>query len=115
MHSCIGALVLTVASILATGYALSCQNLCLSVEPLGTTSITCRSLLLDPNNHFELKKNHRNNDFYSQYHGYCNFDQDLSDFEIFQNIAFTDNLRIECALAGALGKFRFMAPVILQR
>merc|ERR1712157_376250 len=100
------------ASILTTGYALTCRNLYLWAEE--ATSITCRSLLTDPTNHFELKKNHQNNDFYSigtidpdlsdfysQYHGYWNFDPDLSDFEIFQNIAFTDNLRIECALVGA--------------
>ena len=65
------------------------------------TSITCRSLLTDSTNHYKLKKNHRNNDFYSQYDGYWQTDQDLSDIGNFQNIAFTDNLRIECALAGA--------------
>ena len=146
VHGCVGALVLAVACILSTGYALTCRNLYLWVEKdirhrlqstqnqyagqqqqnvhevfatdhrinryssgrLNTfgqnrfeTSITCRSLLTDSTNHYELKKNHRNNDFYSQYHGYWQNDQQLSDIGNFQNIAFTDNLRIECALAGA--------------
>lgn len=148
VHGCMGAVVLAIASILSTGYALTCRNLYLWVEKdirhrlqtnanqnqyagqqqqkvhevfasdqkinryasghLNTfgqnrfeTSITCRSLLTDSTNHYELKKNHRNNDFYSQYHGYWQNDQDLSDIGNFQNIAFTDNLRLECALAGA--------------
>ena len=33
-------------------------------------SITCRSLFTDKTNHFELKKNHRNNQFLTQYTGY---------------------------------------------
>merc|ERR1719270_2186246 len=149
VHSGLGALVLALACIASTGYALACRNLYLVVEKeiryrlqdnpsrnsyvsqqqqnvhetfandhsinrygsgqlniLGQNkfenSITCRSLLTDSKNHFELKKNHRNNEFYSQYHGYWQNSQNtISDIGNFENIAFTDNLRVECALAGA--------------
>ena len=65
-------------------------------------SITCRSLLTDRTNHYELKKNHRNNQYYSQYQGFWNNKNDgISDVGNFENIAFTDNMRLEVALAGA--------------
>ena len=65
-------------------------------------AITCRSLLTDKANHYELKKNHRNNNFYSQHHGFWNNPQNtISDVGNFEHIAFTDNLRIECSMAGA--------------
>jgi len=64
-------------------------------------SITCRSLLTDKINHYELKKNHRNNQFYAQHHGFWNNDDQISDVGNFEHIAFTDNLRLECSLAGA--------------
>ena len=149
VHGGLGALVLALACIVSTGYALTCRNMYLVVEKeirhrlqvnpsqnsyagqqqqrvhetfandhsinrygsgqlnvLGQNrfenSITCRSLFTDSRNHFELKKNHRNNEFYSQYHGYWQNNQNtISDIGNFENIAFTDNLRVECALAGA--------------
>jgi len=64
-------------------------------------SITCRSLLTDKTNHFELKKNHADNNFYSQYYGFWNNEDSSSDVGNFENVAFQDNLRLEMALAGA--------------
>eukprot|EP00092_Neocalanus_flemingeri_P009726 GFUD01010477.1.p1 GENE.GFUD01010477.1~~GFUD01010477.1.p1 ORF type:complete len:368 (+),score=90.09 GFUD01010477.1:505-1608(+) len=64
-------------------------------------SISCRSLLTDKTNHYELKNNHQRNDFYSQYYGFWNDENSLSDIGNFEHIAFQDNLRLEVTLAGA--------------
>jgi len=66
-------------------------------------SITCRSLFTDKTNHYYLWKNHQNNDLYgNQHHGFWN-NNDNNGYDVgnFANTAFTNNLRIECALAGA--------------
>ena len=64
-------------------------------------SLTCRSLLTDKTNHFELKKNHQQNDYYNQYYGFQNDENTLSDVGNFEHIAFQDNLILEMTLAGA--------------
>eukprot|EP00090_Calanus_glacialis_P001056 TRINITY_DN10752_c0_g1_i1.p1 TRINITY_DN10752_c0_g1~~TRINITY_DN10752_c0_g1_i1.p1 ORF type:complete len:485 (+),score=71.77 TRINITY_DN10752_c0_g1_i1:100-1554(+) len=77
------------------------QNLNTLGQNRHENSITCRSLLTDKTNHFELKKNHQRNDFYSQYYGFQNNDNSLSDIGNFEHFAFQDNLRLEMTLAGA--------------
>ena len=83
---------------IALDFASSIDNLLLSRHE---NSITCRSLLTDKTNHFELKKNHQRNDFYSQYYGFQNNENSLSDIGNFEHFAFQDNLRLEMTLAGA--------------
>jgi len=68
-------------------------------------SITCRNLFTDPENHYKLKKSHQTHNYLNsivQFEGFANNPGDqLADVGNFGNIAFTDNLRIECTLAGA--------------
>jgi len=77
------------------------QNLNVLGQNRHENSITCRSLLTDKQNHYELKKNHAKNDFYAQYYGFWNDGNSLSDIGNFEHIAFQDNLRLEMTLAGA--------------
>jgi len=77
------------------------QNLNILGQNRLKNSLTCRSLLTDKTNHFELKKNHQQNDYYNQYYGFQNDENTLSDVGNFEHIAFQDNLRLEMTLAGA--------------
>jgi len=64
-------------------------------------SITCRSLLTDSQNHYTLKLNHKNNEFYAQYWNFWNNDNQFSDVGNFEQMTFTDNMTLEVCLAGA--------------
>jgi len=85
----------------------------------GDVSITCRSLLTDPQNHFRLLENHAKNDKYSQYYGFWNDNAGsaggnfLSDTGDFRSISFEDNLAIEASLAGAWISTLFWLIILL--